>query len=134
MPQRIVAAADIGRPDPEGDAFNEHITKSALALAIQGNAEPHLVHVFNAAASATGGVIGLEAPLSGALYDVLQRIHKVSFTALADAHGLPKERRHLLMGSTAEAVLDRIPCDVLAVKPAGTAELLAQNLVQPHWR
>lgn len=34
----------------------------------------------------------------------------------------------------AAPVLDRIPCDVAAVRPAGSAELLAESLVQPHRR
>lgn len=148
-PRRLVAAVDVaGAPD---DAFNEKILAHAMMLAYAFQAVP-----------VVEGIAPMSFPAVGAeLYDTLYRVHHDSFTAFADAHGVPAEQRHflggapapalhrfalqnhadvivmgtthrdrldrVLLGSTAAAVLDGLPCSVLVVKPdALAAALVAQ--------
>ncbi|MBL6750256.1 MAG: universal stress protein [Nevskia sp.] len=153
VPRRIIAAVDPFHPGRQPRDFNEQIVKAAMALAIQCDAELHLVHAFDGmAAVAATAPVGMTV-LPESLCETLRQSHRDAFQALADAHGVPAERRHflegpaataisdfaagsgsdvvvlgtarrtaldrLIMGSTAESILDYIPCNVLAVKPAG---------------
>jgi universal stress protein E len=156
-PRRVIAAVDPFHPGPasanSSEDLNQQIVQAALALAIQCNAELHLVHAFDALAAFAATTPAGMTILPDRLYQVLEQSHRDAFAALADAHGVPPERRHflsgaaavaiadfaaasgtdvvvlgtvhrggferLVMGSTAESIVDGIACSVLAIKPAG---------------
>jgi len=149
LPKRIVAAVDASSQSSEHRTLNEQVIHQALSMAIQCDAQLHLVYAFSGPQSMidpAGAGIG---PI-GELARLLQPQHQQHFDELADAHGVPPDRRHflhgpaaptiadflrehhsdvlvigsahrtlfdrLLIGTTAEAMLDAAPCNVLAVK------------------
>lgn len=157
VPRRIVVAIDpaCDGDDASHDAFNNDIIHAGLALAIQCQADLHLAHAMFPPVVDTS-TPGAALPLSGDLYLTLLAARQRRFDEFADAHSVPHERRHfllgspgreipalaaeigadtivlgsvhrrgierLLMGSTAEAILQHTPCNVLAVKPSRSAE------------
>jgi len=149
LPRRVVAAVDASVDTEQHNALNHAVIRQALALAIQCDAELHLVYAF-AGPQAMIDPAGAHLGSIGQLYDTLLPMHRRNFEALAQAHSVPLERRHflqgtpakavaefaradhsdvlvigsmrhtlvdrMLMGTTAEAILDDAPCNVLAVK------------------
>lgn len=97
-PTRIVAAVDSGvATDPN---LNDEVIKAALALAIQCQADAHLVHVaaFNTAVG-EGRIAGVSR--AAAAYLDLASLETQRFRVLADRFDVPAERRHLLSGAVA---------------------------------
>lgn len=63
--------------------------------------------------------------LQGAATELLPRVAENSRAALLVMGGIARGRlKELFIGSTAERVLDRLPCDVLVVKPADFRDTL----------
>ncbi len=156
-PRRVLVAIDPTRYEDDGQesAFNERIINAGIALAIQCQADLHLAHaMFPPVVDYAPPAAAL--PLSGDFYQQILAGQQQQFDDFADAHGVPAERRHfligapgreipalaaeigadtivlgsvhrtgierLLMGSTAQTILQHAPCNVLAVKPARFAE------------
>jgi universal stress protein E len=163
-PRKFLAAVDPLHATSSGSPgdFNRQIIQAALELAMQCNAELHLVHAFDGvSAFAASAPAGMDV-VPNDLYDTLLKNHEEAFKALADAHGVPAECRHLLfgpapatiaefaqtsgadvvilgtvhrggferlvMGGTAESILERIHCNVLAIKPDGFRQEVAALL------
>ncbi len=98
LPQRIVAAVDPADPDTQTSGVNETIISAATGMALQCNAELHLLYIYDClpASRANGG----ESAVSWAgLVEELQATLHQSFGSLADRFGVPRERRHFLMGT-----------------------------------
>jgi universal stress protein E len=151
VPKRIIAAVDPAHDATEQPDFNDQIIRAALALALQCDAEAHIVHVFDSVSASLAVMPGPAPVFPLEAYESLRDSRQQAFNALAAVHGVPADRRHfldgvtasaiaefaqahatdvvvlgtvhrtgverLLMGSTAEQILERVPCNVLAVKP-----------------
>jgi universal stress protein E len=145
LPRRIVAAVEVSDVESASDELNEQIIKQACNLAMQCNAELHLLYACDISAAFLADMDGLTlADLTKALRRDLEK----SFLRLADQFGVPADRRHFinghpvkvlsefadehnvdvivmgrvqskglnkLLGSTTEHILYQSPCCVLAV-------------------
>jgi len=104
IPRRIIAAVDLRLMEQDGPDLNDAIIHAALQLAIQCDAQLHLVHAYDGAL-AVPPAASLESPVITAdLYETLLATQRQAFTALADAHGVPPDQRHFLIGPPAAIV------------------------------
>ena len=151
LPKRIIAAVVPERLEQGVPDFNETLIREALGLALQCEAELHLIHAFDFRPMPDGTISGGALPYSAEIYEEVLQAQKAAFTGLADRFGVPPERRHFLcgqaesvladfarenatdiivmgtvhrtgldralMGSTAERLLYRAPCSILAIRP-----------------
>ncbi|MNY18776.1 hypothetical protein D3C86_1521800 [compost metagenome] len=145
LPRKVVAAVEVSDIESTDNELNDRIIKQACSLAMQCNAELHLLYACDISAAFLADMGGLTlADLTKALRRDLEK----SFIELADRFGVPADRRHLiegnpvtvlsefanehnvdvivmgrvqshgvgkLLGSTTEHILYQVPCCVLAV-------------------
>lgn len=104
-PRRIFAAVDGSQATPEAAAFNDEVIKSALALALQCNAELHLAGSFDCLMTGADGFSGV-AIITPGVYETLAKLHDDGFAAIAKAHGVPPERMHSLVGPAPMALAE----------------------------
>ncbi|WP_371227029.1 universal stress protein [Pseudomonas sp. QE6] len=101
-PRKIVAAVDPADPDTQVSGINDKIISVANGLALQCDAELHLLFVYDVMPVMTdaggGGIawISLAEEMRGELHE--------SFKALADKFGVPEERRHFLVGTAVQSI------------------------------
>ncbi|MGY1447815.1 universal stress protein [Pseudomonas chlororaphis] len=145
MPRKVVAAVDASSSDPQGDELNERIIKQACDLAMQCDAELHLLYACDISAAYLADMGGLTL---ADLTREQRRDMEKSFLKLAGRHGVSSDRRHFiqghpvpvlsefahqqqvdvivmgrvqsrgldkLLGSTTEHILYQVPCSVLAI-------------------
>jgi universal stress protein E len=154
----VVAAVDPLHPRDKAASIDDRIVTSAKELARLFAGQAHVLHVFDVSPALMSSADGLMMPIALPIAEIaaeVEKNHKETVRALADKHGIPRERVHvvqgrtrellvsstdsvradvlvmgaisrsalerLFVGSTAEAVLDRLRCDVLIVKPAAFA-------------
>ncbi|MEB2517162.1 universal stress protein [Pseudomonas sp. YuFO20] len=145
LPRKVVAAVEVSDVESADDELNDRIIKQACSLAMQCNAELHLLFACEISAVFLADMDGLTlADLTKALRGDLEK----SFLRLAGRFGVPPDRRHFidghpvkvlsefaeehnvdvivmgrvqshgldkLLGSTTEHILYQAPCCVLAV-------------------
>ncbi|CRL52556.1 universal stress protein [Pseudomonas sp. URMO17WK12:I11] len=145
LPRKIVAAVDASDTAPANSELNERIIQQATNLALQCDAELHLLYACDLSGVYLADMGGL------ALQDItkeLRTTEEQSFIKLAGRYGVPSDRRHFvlghpvsalsdfaseqkvdvivmgrvqyhglekLLGSTTEHILYQVPCSVLAV-------------------
>jgi universal stress protein E len=145
LPRKVVAAVECDETSPTGNALNERIIQQASSLALQCDAELHLLHACNISAAYLADYDGLTL---AELTKALGRDMKKAFLELANQFGVPSNRRHFivghpievlnefsqlhqmdvivmgkvqsrgpdkLLGSTTEHILYQAPCSILAV-------------------
>ncbi|AZD29747.1 universal stress protein [Pseudomonas chlororaphis] len=145
MPRKVVAAVDASSSEPQGDELNERIIKQACDLAMQCDAELHLLYACDISAAYLADMGGLT--LADLTKEQLRDMEK-SFLKLAGRYGVSSDRRHFilghpvpvlsefahrqqvdvivmgrvqsrglekLLGSTTEHTLYQVPCSVLAI-------------------
>ncbi|VVM93286.1 Universal stress protein E [Pseudomonas fluorescens] len=145
LPRKVVAAVEVTDAESTDDELNERIIKQACCLAMQCDAELHLLFACDISAAFLADMGGLTlAELTQALRTDLEK----SFVHLAGQFGVPPDHRHFvdghpvrvlsefadahsvdaivmgrvqshglhkLLGSTTEHILYQVPCCVLAV-------------------
>ncbi|NKF23587.1 universal stress protein [Solimonas marina] len=160
-PKHIVLAVDVMA---EGSA--DALVEQAMAFAYAVDAELHLAYAFQAVPVLDPAGQMAVAAISEEIYDGIYQVHHDRFEAFADAHSVPADRRHflvgaaapslfdyadrnhadvivmgssdrnlaerLLLGSTAEAILGRVGCDLLVVKPTEVRAHLTQRARTRH--
>jgi universal stress protein E len=145
LPRKVVAAVDASGTEPANSELNERIIQQATNLALQCDAELHLLYACDLSGVYLADMGGL------ALSDItkeLRTTEEQSFIKLAGLYGVPSDRRHFvlghpvsalsdfaneqqvdvivmgrvqyhglekLLGSTTEHILYQVPCSVLAV-------------------
>ncbi|MDR6917486.1 universal stress protein E [Pseudomonas sp. 3296] len=145
LPRKVVAAVDVSDMAPANSELNERIIQQATHLALQCDAELHLLYACDLSGVYLADMGGL------ALQDItkeLRTTEEQSFIKLAGRYGVPSDRRHFvlghpvsalsdfaseqqvdvivmgrvqyhglekLLGSTTEHILYQVPCSVLAV-------------------
>lgn len=97
LPRKVAAAVDPSRPESRHNGLNERIIDAANSLALQCDAELHLLHACDVSSvylgDAGGGGLTL-ADLTHELRTTLER----AFLELAERYGVPPERRHFILG------------------------------------
>jgi universal stress protein E len=145
LPRKVVAAVEVSDSESPDNELNDRIIQHACGLALQCEAELHLLYACDISAAFLADMGGLTlADLTKALRHDLEK----SFLALASRYGVPSDRRHFiqgqpvtalsefaneqhvdvivmgrvqshgvdkLLGSTTEHILYQVPCSVLAV-------------------
>lgn len=96
-PRRIAAAVDTGGDKAPDSPLNRRIVEAANTLALQCDAELHLVHAFDPMAVFLGDFSGFSASWADLAGD-LQASERSDFLHFADACGVPQDRRHFLLG------------------------------------
>ncbi|WP_323113713.1 universal stress protein [Pseudomonas guariconensis] len=147
LPKRIMVAVDTAFSDaPDAQArFNHRLIQAAQALALQCDAQLHLLSAYNLA-----GVFASDMNVTQAWIDEMLTALREPFDSLADAEGVPLDCRLFkeggpvqvireqvavldtdvvvmgvvqpkgldkLLGDTTERIVSRPPCSVLAVHP-----------------
>lgn len=145
LPRKVVAAVEVSDNESADNELNERIIKQASSLAMQCDAQLHLVYACDIAADYLADMGGTTlADLTKALRRDLEK----SFLKLVGRFGVPTECRHFIpghpvsvlsefahehnvdvivmgrvqshgvgkfVGSTTEHILYQVPCSVLAV-------------------
>jgi universal stress protein E len=96
LPQKVLAAVDVADTEPSNSELNDRIILQASSLALQCNAELHLLHACDISAAFLADIgDGLTlAKLTRELRSDLE----TSFLKLAGRFGVPPECRHFIMG------------------------------------
>jgi universal stress protein E len=97
LPRKILAAVDASNTLAQDNGLNERIIEQASSLAIQCEADLHLLYACDISTLYLGdmGGGGLTLPDLGRQ---LRKGHEKSFLDLADRYGVPAERRHFIEG------------------------------------
>ncbi|WP_144173146.1 universal stress protein [Pseudomonas sp. Kh13] len=156
LPQRVLVAVDTSFSEtPDAQArFNRGLIRAAKALALQCDAQLHLLSAYNLA-----GVFTSDMNVAQAWIDEMRNAQKEPFDILADSEGVAPDCRHFmegspvqvireqvaalevdavvmgvvqpkgldkLLGDTTERIVSRPPCSVLAVPPQAAETLEPQ--------
>ena len=102
LPQKVVAAVDVADTEPSNSELNERIILQASSLALQCNAELHLLHACDISAAFLADMDGglMLAELTRELRSDLE----TSFLKLAGRFGVPSDCRHFIMGQPVSAL------------------------------
>ncbi|WP_260957710.1 universal stress protein [Pseudomonas citri] len=103
LPRKVVAAVDPSSAFARNSGLNERIIRQALGLAVQCDAELHLVHASQESSAYLGDAGGGGLLLSK-LGKELRRSLEKAFQELANLFGVPAERRHFLLGHPVAAL------------------------------
>ena len=145
LPRKVVAAVDASDAESRNTELNERIIQQATNLALQCDAELHLLYACDLSGIYLSDMGGLALP---DITKELRTTEEQSFIKLANRYGVPSDRRHFilghpvsalsdfaseqqvdvivmgrvqyhglekLLGSTTEHILYQVPCSVLAV-------------------
>lgn len=103
LPRKVVAAVDVSSEFAQNSGLNDRIIRQAMGLALQCDAELHLVHAYEVSSVYLGDVGGGGLTLSQ-LSKALRRSLEKNFLELANLFGVPAERRHFLLGHPVSAL------------------------------
>lgn len=98
LPHKIVAAVDPMNEDAQNSGMNEKIISTATGLALQCNAELHMLYIYDSLPAYRSYRCEVNKSWPDLVEELRDALHQ-SFVSLADRFGVPKERRHFLMGS-----------------------------------
>ncbi|RBH55222.1 MULTISPECIES: universal stress protein [Pseudomonas] len=128
LPRRVVAAVDTSTGDEGITEFNRKIIREAEALALQCDAELHLLYAYDLSPA-----LMADPSVTVVWVDELRAALLEPFTRLADDYGVPAERRHFLMGMPVGVITDYVQAngvDVVvmgAVQPKGLGKLIGDT-------
>jgi len=105
LPRVIVAAVDLSHPEHQITDINDRIILAAQQMAMQCNAELHLLHAFDPSQTHISDAGAGAVTMPGFSNDVRRSLHK-SFITLADSYHIPSERQHFIEGSPTKAMSD----------------------------
>ncbi|UVJ45936.1 universal stress protein [Pseudomonas sp. LS1212] len=103
LPRVVVAAVDPSSPDKRITGINDRIVMAANGLAMQCDAELHLLHAYDASQTHISDAGAGAVTMPGFSSEVRRSLHK-TFTALADRYGIPSERQHFIEGPPTKAM------------------------------
>ncbi len=102
LPRQIAAAVDLHSLG-DGEHLDDQVIASAHALALQCNAELHLLHVCDAAKTHIADFGAGTVTMPG--FDgSVRTAQRTAFNHLGDRHQVPLERRHFLEGAATQAI------------------------------
>lgn len=106
LPRRVVAAVDPAHPETQISGLNQRIVQAANGLALQCNAELHLLHTYDLTPAYLSNAGSGTVTWGGDFVEDLRNALQSAFNALADDFGVPAERRHFILGSPITAIAD----------------------------
>jgi len=157
VPTRVIAAIDVSGGGLVPSHLNRKIMSQALTLAQDCNAELHIAYVFTLPVNVPGdfagtiysGIMQADRRAFDGLADEYriprQRAHLCVGAPASELLDLASRKSadvivigashhqwiaRMVMGTTAEAVLERAPCDVLAIKPDQRS--MGRGPAKPH--
>jgi universal stress protein E len=105
LPRRVLAAVDSSTTPAVPEGINEQIIQAANGLALQCDAELHLLHAYDLSAAYLWDGAGIGGTSwSAELIDELRSAQLQAFSALADRYGVPSDRRHFIIGPPSSAI------------------------------
>lgn len=103
LPRRIVAAVEVSGTESADNELNERIIQQATSLALQCEAELHLLYACDISAAFLGDMGGGGLTLSELTRELRRDLEK-SFLRLAGRFGVPSDRRHFIKGHPVSAL------------------------------
>ena len=103
LPRVVVAAVDPSQPESQIAGLNDRIIQAANGLALQCDAELHLLHADDLSHTHLADVGAGTVTIPGFTNDLRRSLHH-SFVALAERYGVPPERQHFIEGSPVKAI------------------------------
>ncbi|MBZ9783671.1 universal stress protein [Pseudomonas sp. REP124] len=101
LPRKVVAAVEVTDSEAIDNELNERIIKQARSLAIQCDAQLHLIYAYDISAPFLAVMRGLSlTDLTRALRADMEK----SFSRLAEQFAVPSNLRHFIEGSPANAL------------------------------
>lgn len=105
LPRVIIAAVDTLHPDSQHTRINERVIREANAMAIQCDADLHLLHAWDVAQTRIAD-FGAGAVTMPGFNSEVRRSAQLAFEHLADSHGVAENRRHFVTGPASRAIAD----------------------------
>lgn len=102
LPRQIAAAVDLSSLGT-GEHLDQQVIETAHALALQCNAELHLLHVCDAARTHLADFGAGTVTMPG-FNESVRKSQRTAFNRLGDHHGIALERRHFLEGPATQAI------------------------------
>lgn len=103
LPRVILAAVDTLHPDSQHTRLNERVIREAHALAVQCDAELHLLHAWDVAQTHISD-FGAGAVTMPGFHTEVRRSAQLAFEHLAQRHGIAESRRHFVSGPASHAI------------------------------
>jgi universal stress protein E len=104
-PRRIIAAVDPMEAERGPAELNDRVLQTALAMAIQCDAELHVLYVFTFLPLVGDDIVGLANIGYPKLHEQLRATHRQAFDRLLDRHSVPADRRHFIEHAFPEAAI-----------------------------
>ncbi len=104
-PRRIIAAVDPMEVDRGPAELNDRVLQTALAMAIQCDAELHVLYVFTFLPLIGDDIVGLANIGYPKLSEQLRTAHRQAFDRLLDRYSVPADRRHFIEHAFPEAAI-----------------------------
>ncbi len=101
LPRKIVAAVDASGTETAKVELNERIIQQASSLALQCEADLHLLYACDISAVYTAE---MESYSLADLTKALRRTEEKSFLELATHYGVPSDRHHFMLGHPVEVL------------------------------
>lgn len=105
LPRKVVAAVDPSRSDTRIIGLNERIIQAANGLALQCDADLHLLHTYDLLQVYSGDASGVGIAYAD-LGPELREAQEKAFRELAEGYGVPPERRHFIIGPPIMTIAD----------------------------
>ncbi|MFR0716179.1 universal stress protein [Pseudomonas putida] len=130
LPRRILVAVDTAFSEAPAtqERFNQGLVRAAQALALQCDAQLHLLCAYNLA-----GVFASDMNVTQAWIEEMRKALQEPFDALADAEGVALDRRHFVEGGPVQVIREQVQAlDIDAVvmgvvQPKGLDKLLGDT-------
>ncbi|MDP9523188.1 universal stress protein [Pseudomonas putida] len=130
LPKRILVAVDTASGDDPcaQTLFNRGLIRAAQALALQCDAQLHLLSAYDLV-----GVYAADMVVAQTWLEEMRDALRVPFDALADAQGVPDDCRHFKEGGAVQVIRDQVAAldiDIVVmgvVQPKGLAKLLGDT-------
>jgi universal stress protein E len=121
LPRKVVAAVDLSQPENRVADVNDRILAAASGLALQCNAELHLLHAYE---HSPAYLAYAAAPVSWTpdFQEELTRMMRTSFNQFAERHAVPPQRRHAVEGSPIRIISDFATREHMDVVVMGTLD------------
>ncbi|MDB6444414.1 universal stress protein E [Pseudomonas sp. NFACC32-1] len=120
LPRQVVAAVDPS--DPQANALNEQIVRTAGALALQCDASLHLLYACDLTPAFNGEASLLAGAWDEDFADALRESLHAAFINLAQSQGVPAERRHFVVGQPVPVIHEFIEAFEADVVVMGTTQ------------
>ncbi|MFJ3448422.1 universal stress protein [Pseudomonas sichuanensis] len=130
LPRRVLVAVDTSFSETPAaqEQFNRGLIRVAQALALQCDAQLHLLSAYNMA-----GVFAADMNVTQAWVEEMREALQEPFNALAEAEGVAPDRRHFMEGGPVQVIREQVATlevDVVVmgvVQPKGLDKLLGDT-------